>query len=342
MSDWFRFLPHAIDSVANAVKVRPTNHLYTPAHHFCRIQFQQESLAALVRHYRNQCLQLSATCDRLRHERRSLRKDTETLRRELHLCRSRGSGTDQAQEPSGYMNHNGKRPLADVQGQNSSVKTNSSPRSIPTPVGPLRLTLPPGEHPTFSRQEPSGQGYTIDRPGSSRFAQQYAYHGEDNSRVGPSHPTNGQQSASVRQPQLLHINHGMMAPPPPPSQGKRSRAATTRLQTEQSMETAMSQDLGPQRTTEISNSMGPPPTPQRPFSAALRTSSRVPTHNATHQTSSALQTNRFIPNSSHNRTFSGFTPAVTSTGTTPAGNVGKASGGNRMPFMPQSSSGLRR
>ncbi|KAF8136604.1 hypothetical protein EV363DRAFT_1320020 [Boletus edulis] len=299
MSYWFRFLPHAIDSVANAVKSR---------------------LLPSVRHYRNQCLQLSATCDRLRHERRSLRKDTETLRRELHLCRSRGSGTDQAQEPSGYMNHNGKRPLADVQGQNSSVKTNSSPRSIPTPVGPLRLTLPPGEHPTFSRQEPSGQGYTIDRPGSSRFAQQYAYHGEDNSRVGPSHPTNGQQSASVRQPQLLHINHGMMAPPPPPSQGKRSRAATT----------------------QISNSMGPPPTPQRPFSAALRTSSRVPTHNATHQTSSALQTNRFIPNSSHNRTFSGFTPAVTSTGTTPAGNVGKASGGNRMPFMPQSSSGLRR
>ncbi|KAG6376362.1 hypothetical protein JVT61DRAFT_2346 [Boletus reticuloceps] len=171
---------------------------------------------------------------------------------------------------------------------------------------------------------------------------QYAYHGEDNSRVGPSYPTNGQQSASVRQPQLLHINHGMMAPPPPPSQGKRSRAATARLQIEQSMETAMSQDLGPQRTTEISDSMGPPPTPQRPFSAAPRTSSRVPTHNATHQTSSALQTNRFIPSSSHNRTFSGFTPAVTSTGTTPAGNVGKASGGNRMPFMPQSSSGFRR
>lgn len=55
MSDWFRSLPHAIDSIANAVK------------------FQQQSLATLVHHYRRQCLQLSATCDRLRSERRELR-----------------------------------------------------------------------------------------------------------------------------------------------------------------------------------------------------------------------------------------------------------------------------
>lgn len=94
-------------------------------------QFQQESLAALVRHYRNQCLQLSATCDRLRNERRSLRKlvlylidvcqvnvpsrDFDTLRREHHLCRSRGFAMDQPLEQAAHLNHNGKRPMVDIQ-----------------------------------------------------------------------------------------------------------------------------------------------------------------------------------------------------------------------------------
>lgn len=97
----------------------------TPSHR--RVQFQQESLAALVRHYRNQCLQLSSTCDRLRNERRSLRKsvpcpihactikipsrDVDALRRELHLCRSGGYVTDQSREPSAHLNLNGKRPM---------------------------------------------------------------------------------------------------------------------------------------------------------------------------------------------------------------------------------------
>lgn len=40
-------------------------------------------------------------------------------------------------------------------------------------MGPSRLTLPLGEHPSFSRQEPSGQEFadTIDKPGSSRFSE---------------------------------------------------------------------------------------------------------------------------------------------------------------------------
>ncbi|KAF9227650.1 hypothetical protein BS17DRAFT_643344, partial [Gyrodon lividus] len=126
MSDWFRSLPHAIDSMANAVK------------------FQQESLAALVRHYRSQCLQFSSTCDRLRNERRLLRKEAEALRREVHQLRQyRGFGGEHSRYRSCRSPRKNPR-------QSGSNKTNSSPRSIVTPVGPLRLTRPPGEHPTFS------------------------------------------------------------------------------------------------------------------------------------------------------------------------------------------------
>ncbi|KAN0077069.1 hypothetical protein V8E55_010924 [Tylopilus felleus] len=319
MSDWFRSLPHAIDSMANAVK------------------FQQESLATLVRHYRNQCLQLASTCDRLRNERRALRKDVEALRRELDLCCSRGFAMDQTREPSVHLNHNGKRPMVGIPSQSSSVKTNSSPRSVPTPLGPLRLTLPPGEHPTFSRQEPSGHAYTAEKPGSSRFAEQYAYHEEGNPRARQTQPTDEQQSASLRQPRF--INHGTMGPPPTPNQGKRFKPATGQVhsQANQTMEIP-SQNLALQRVTKNSDTnMGPPPTPQRPFSAALRTPSRALNQTATLEPSSTLQTSRFIPSSSHSRVFSGLTPATASTALIPAS---KASGGNRMPFVPQKSSGF--
>lgn len=156
----------------------------------------------------------------------------------------------------------------------------------------------------------------------------------------PPQPTDEQQSASLRQPRFLDTNHGMMAPPPPPSQGKRFKPATGQIysHTDQRMGiSTTSQNLGPQRIAKKSEGMGPPPTPQRPFSAALRTPSRGPTQNATLHSSSTLQTSRFIPGSSHGRTLSGSTPAVISTAMTTTGNVGKASGGNRVPFMPQSS-----
>jgi len=156
--------------------------------------------------------------------------------------------------------------------------------------------------------------------------------------VRPPQSTEEQQAAFLRQPRMLDINHGMMAPPPVPSQGKRFKPATGQVppQTDQGIEISTSQNHAPQQITNISERMGPPPTPRRPFSAALRMPPRVPAQSA----SSTLQTNRFIPSSSHGRTFSGLRPAVTSTGMTPAGSAGIASGGNRMPFMPQSSNGF--
>ncbi|KAL4067882.1 hypothetical protein J3A83DRAFT_3766179 [Scleroderma citrinum] len=156
MANWFRSLPHAIDNIANAVK------------------FQQQSLAALVRHYRSQCLQFSATCDRLRNERRSLRKEVDALQREIAQLQHYSG----PREPSHHQNANGKRPMTEVKGFSSSgsVKTNSSPRSITTPVPPLRLTLLPGNPTSFSRQDlgpPTQQKSrpVAERPGSNRFAQ---------------------------------------------------------------------------------------------------------------------------------------------------------------------------
>ncbi|KAF9246294.1 hypothetical protein BU15DRAFT_58379 [Melanogaster broomeanus] len=199
MTDWFRSLPHAIDGMANAVK------------------FQQESLAALVRHYRRQCLQFSSTCDRLRNERRSIKQEVEALRVEVHQLRQyRGFSVEEGPEPSAHVNHNGKRPMTEVRGKSASIKTNSSPRSIATPVGPLRLTRPPGEHPTFSRQEILGKERVnmADKPGSNRFAEQFAYHREDNSRMGPPQLTH-EQSAPLRQARVVDAgSHGTMAPPP--------------------------------------------------------------------------------------------------------------------------------
>ncbi|KAI9571319.1 hypothetical protein HD554DRAFT_168755 [Boletus coccyginus] len=332
MSDWFRFLPHGIDAIANAVKVCPTRYLDTPAHHFsAESSFSKSRLLPSC-----DIIGISAcSFPRLAIDYETSAGRCETLRRELYLSRSRGLVTNQTLEPSAHLNHNGKRPMAEMRG---SAKTNSSPRSVPTPVGPLRLTLPPGEYLSFSRQEPSEPEFanTVDRPGSSRFAEQYAYHGEDNPRVRPPQPTDEQQAASVRQPRLLNTNHGMMAPPPVPSQGKRFKLAIGQVppQADQGIGISTSQDHAPQQITSIFERMAP--TPQRPFSAALQMPPRVPAQSA----SSTLQTNRFIPSSSHGRTFSGLRPAVTSTGMTAAGSAGVASGGNRMPFMPQGSNGF--
>lgn len=148
-------------------------------------------------------------------------------------------------------------------------------------------------------------------------------------------PVDKQQSAPLRQPRPLDMNHGLMAPPPPLNQGKRFKPATRQVysQTDQRVETSTSHNLGAQRINTSEN-MGPPPTPQRPFSAALRTPSRVPMQNTT----STLPTNRFIPaGPSHGRAIPGSTPA---TATMPVGNAGAASGGNRMRFLPQSSNGF--
>lgn len=176
------------------------------------------------------------------------------------------------------------------------------------------------------------------RASSHSFIRQYAYHGEDSSRLRTQFTH--EQPPALRQRSLDTNQPGIMAPPPPSNQGKRFKPATNQAyrETDQRMEVSTPHmPIGPQRITKTFENMGPPPTPKRPFSAALQTPSRVPMI----QNTSTLLTNRFMPtSSSHGRLMPGpvAAPAVA-----PGGNVGRASSGNRMPFTPQiqSSNGLR-
>ncbi|KAH7889430.1 hypothetical protein F5I97DRAFT_1994475 [Phlebopus sp. FC_14] len=336
MSDWFRSLPHAMDSIANAVK------------------FQQDSLATLVRHWRSQALHFSTTCDRLRSERKALRKQLEGLQRENDQLRQYASlNVERGPEPSSHLNHNGKRPMTVIRGQSGSIKTNSSPRSVVTPVGPLRLTLPPGEHPSLNR-EPSGQSQThaiSERPGSSRFAEQYAYNGEATARMGQPSLTHG-QTLPLRYAQANASGQPYNAMPPPSvPTGQAARFKPVAGQHARASATTQVQNQPQHRIPKTTGTMGPPPTPQRPFSRALQTPSRASAQNPSQNTSGnrspmaqsapALQSNRFIPGPSHGL-LSGPTTAAIPSAKVPASKftTSKPTGGQRMPFMPGSSSGF--
>ncbi|KAF8212100.1 hypothetical protein K438DRAFT_1567234 [Mycena galopus ATCC 62051] len=165
MSDWFQSIPHALDTVAYAAK------------------FQQETMAFQIRHYKARQQQHRSLIDRLKREVAELKKVNDILAHEnaqfrQHLGYQYGEGEP---EPSEDLNQNGKRPINDA--DQYRPRTSSS-RSTVTPLGPNRLTLPPGQHPpslssnppedpalrshSHSRAPPKG-GLVSQRPGSSRF-----------------------------------------------------------------------------------------------------------------------------------------------------------------------------
>ncbi|KAI6118813.1 hypothetical protein EV401DRAFT_1540397 [Pisolithus croceorrhizus] len=320
MSDWFRSLPHAIDGIANAVK------------------FQQQSLATLVQHYRRQCLQLSATCDRLRNERKELRGEVDTLRHEITQLRQHpGSALMRSQEPSTHQNANGKRPLIEGGGQSGSVKTNSSPRSVPTPIAPLRLTLLPGDSLSPSYHRHDDRLFTqqrprpiADRPGSSRFAEQYAYQ-----ETLKSHGLQGTYDQS--NPQAVRMAatgpHNSMPPPPTP-QGSRFKPGSEHARPPKTT----TQELNGLKLAKqgIPSAMQPPSTPRRPFSRIPRTPVTLAEQNAT------LQSNRFLPGASQGVTARGPVSQTTST-QDPRNdtNTNSSSGRQRMAFLPGSANGPR-
>ncbi|EPT06033.1 hypothetical protein FOMPIDRAFT_1026888 [Fomitopsis schrenkii] len=182
MSEWFRSVPQALDSVAYATR------------------FQMETLASLARHYKNKCVQQRSLIDRLKNEFKMLKKAVEDLKYENTQLRqdSRYQGVS-----SDVPNANGKRRIVYGHQHASRAHTNSSPRSVLTPMGPDRLTLPPDhQQPTFAPHAQVADQRTTphrDRPGSSRFAQQYAYNPAESSQPGVARVSLSHQQAAPRQ-----------------------------------------------------------------------------------------------------------------------------------------------
>lgn len=180
-----------------------------------------------------------------------------------------------SQEPSTHQNANGKRPLVEAGRQTRSVRTNSSPRSVPTPVAPLRLTLLPGDtlspsyhrhdHRLFSQQRPRP---IADRPGSSRFAEQYAYQ-----ETSKSHTLRGTYDQANPQTVRMAVSgpHNPMPPPPTP-QGNRFKPGSEPPRPSASTTQELN-GLKPskQRISGPPVSMQPPTTPRRPFSRISQT-----------------------------------------------------------------------
>ncbi|EMD38551.1 hypothetical protein CERSUDRAFT_105138 [Gelatoporia subvermispora B] len=184
-------------------------------------------------------------------------------------------------------------------------QTNSSPRSIVTPVGPNRLTLPP-EHqqPVFNNQSPlhagatirepngsGGDGRTPDRPGSSRFAQQYAYN-----------PPQGQQNQAMRTPVLSHTQSAPLrqAVARQTAADHRTQAHIPTMQppSAQPMSRNEPRIAGPRDDNRNNNArmqMLPPPTPQLQKSSDQRRGAFRPPATPQPFASSNASSQRFVP-----------------------------------------------
>lgn len=146
-------------------------------------------------------------------------------------------------------------------------------------------------------------------PHSACPLRQYAYQGVDSKTH--ARPMTYDQSAPPRQVCAPAGLHNSMPPPPMP-QTSRFKPAIDRGQA------ALATSQG--RVSGISDTMRPPPTPQRPFS-------RIP-QVPTHRTAEHAGSNRFLLGSAHQTT------STDAKGSTPSGR-------QRMAFVPGSGNGLR-
>ncbi|KAG9226125.1 hypothetical protein CCMSSC00406_0005036 [Pleurotus cornucopiae] len=153
MADWFRAIPNSLETIAYASK------------------FQQETMAAQIRHLKSKVLQYRGIVEQLRREVAELQRANQHLSRQDTLD-SMSSHPTHGYEPSGLQNINGKRRMIDPTQKQQSA---SSPLMEPPP-GPNRLTLPHRRAPTLStngesHSSPSAQ----QRPGTRSFTKHYAY-----------------------------------------------------------------------------------------------------------------------------------------------------------------------
>ncbi|TFK55098.1 hypothetical protein OE88DRAFT_999546 [Heliocybe sulcata] len=330
MSDWFRPVSDVLDSVAHAAK------------------FQQETMASLAQYYRTKCHQQRGLIDRMKNEIieiKALRKAVEELKTENEQLRKYAQ---YSKEPSQEQNVNGKRRMLDPYRYEDDPRTTSSPRSIVTPLGPDRLTLPPSQvQPKFSGgRQPEQRANAMmshgasnshtqlshpgNRPGSSRFMQyvivlsflvsryfcrsrQYAYTTNDTAVLPPvlSHS----QAAPIRQ-----------------AQNRASQSRPDQLQPQEGTWRSMLPPPPSGQPKRFKSSLGgpprdhldmpPPPTPQ-----GQATYDRPHNPAALHQSSSSAS-RRFVPPAPNQsvsmtpRTNRRFIPSAPSGGPTLSSNLG--------------------
>ncbi|KAJ7097811.1 hypothetical protein B0H15DRAFT_822811 [Mycena belliarum] len=286
MSAWFQSIPHALDAVAYAAK------------------FQQETMAFQIQFYKARQQQQRAHIDRLKRDTAELKKVNSILAHEnaqlrQHLGYPNEERGDQG--PSSTPNSNGKRPMNDF---DQYRPRSSSSRSTVTPLGPNRLTLPPGQQPpslssnraeqegSYSQSRPPAKAGSTQRPGSSRFAEQYAY-------MPPATPQFHSQQLSHTQaaPRRTKQNQNHQ----PDQKQSRATAPPARFRPPQRLpvSTGNGPVLGRPSQASVQNQamhearqrpMGPPPTPQQ-----LRQQAAPPQSARRSNTTVPPDSNRFLP-----------------------------------------------
>ncbi|KAK0210899.1 hypothetical protein DFS33DRAFT_336207 [Desarmillaria ectypa] len=230
MSDWFRSIPYALDSIAYTAK------------------FQQDSMVAQIRYYRNRHQQQRAYIEKLKREMAELKRANQYLTGEISSYQQGVNSSQQQiyhrrddQEPSENMNAHGKRPM------DQRPMTTSSPHS--SLIGPDRLTLPPGQQPpnlSYNRANDmaphtaNNARQRQQRPVSRNLAQQYAY-------VPPLTP-------HMPPPQLSHIQA--------PRNVQRAKVHQDVLQGQAAATSSLTKFKPAQvQGNNKPRNMGPPPTP---------------------------------------------------------------------------------
>ncbi|KAJ3814953.1 hypothetical protein F5876DRAFT_72461 [Lentinula aff. lateritia] len=308
MSEWFRSVPYILDSAAYAIK------------------FQQESMASQIRNLKVRYQQQRAYIEKLKQENAQLKQTNEMLTMQV-------TGMDHSlpgHEPAAFLNANGKRPMVDV----------SHPRSIATPVGPNRMTLPPGQQPpqlssnqAISSNENVASQHS-QRPGTNRFAQQFAYAPAQDSEMRPAQLSHT-QAAPKQLRRMLQDNQTFSA-----SQSQMPPRSHVKLNSSNSnLKPSQASNMGPpQYFRDASGHVQPTSShlaDQPPSTARfLPLSERFPPPST--PAGNSATSRRFVPPVSATR--SNFRPATSSlplnASLSRAQPKFSGSSGQRMPFVP--------
>ncbi|KAF4614869.1 hypothetical protein D9613_002707 [Agrocybe pediades] len=275
MSEWFQSIPLSLDAIAYAAK------------------FQQEAMASQIRYHRLRHQQLRQLVERLKQEIAELKRN-QPEQRHQHVGMSR----TQDNEVSDHLNVNGKREMLYTHQFDQSyrkTRTDSSPRSITTPIGPDRLTLLPGQqlpelsthkqqeqrkysHSPVYMRDGQSRGYQNgmsvgqssnrvperpeSRPTSSLPLQQYAFSPQESGRFNASSSNQGNASLQIFQrANQRHQNPRSNQVGQPSNAPLPHPASSSRFKPSLALY-APPPPLNAPKASANRQPMGPPPTPQ--------------------------------------------------------------------------------